>query len=58
LIGNYKSAGKTIVQINDELRKRFSSYLKNPDVIARIISYESQPFSVQGVKNGGQFFHR
>lgn len=57
LIGNYKSAGKTIVQINDELRKRFSSYLKNPDVIARITSYESQPFSVQGgVKNGGQFF--
>jgi polysaccharide export outer membrane protein len=57
LIGNYKSAGKTVVQINDELHKKFGSYLKNPDVIVRIISYESQPFSVQGgVKNGGQFF--
>ncbi|WP_298067229.1 polysaccharide biosynthesis/export family protein [uncultured Acinetobacter sp.] len=57
LIGNYKSTDKTIAQINNELRKKFSSFLKNPDLIARIIAYESQPFSVQGgVKNGGQFF--
>lgn len=57
LIGKYKATNKTIAQINSELRKQFSAYLKNPDVIARTISYESQPYSVQGgVKTGGQFF--
>ena len=57
LIGKYKATNKTIAQINSELRKQFSAYLKNPDVIARTISYESQPYSVQGgVRTGGQFF--
>ena len=57
LVGQYKAAGKSLSQLNTELRKQFSQYLKNPDVIVRVLSYQGQRYSVQGsVAKGGQFF--
>jgi polysaccharide export outer membrane protein len=57
IIGRYKAAGKSLTQVNQELRSQLSRYLKTPDVIARVLSYQGQRYSVQGnVMNGGQFF--
>ena len=56
MIGRYKAAGKSLTQVNQELRSQLSRYLKTPDVIARVLSYQGQRFSVQGnVTKGGQF---
>jgi polysaccharide export outer membrane protein len=57
IIGRYKAAGKSLSQVNQELRSQLSRYLKTPDVIARVLSYQGQRYSVQGnVMRGGQFF--
>ncbi|NNH76964.1 hypothetical protein HLH17_04595 [Acinetobacter sp. ANC 5380] len=57
MIGRYKAAGKSLTQVNQELRSQLSRYLKTPDVIARVLSYQGQRFSVQGnVMRGGQFY--
>lgn len=57
MIGRYKAAGKSLPQVNQELRSQLSHYLKTPDVIARVLSYQGQRYSVQGnVMRGGQFF--
>lgn len=57
LIGRYKAAGKSLVQINQELRQQLTRYLKIPDVLVRVLAYQGQRFSVQGsVKQGGQFY--
>ena len=56
MIGRYKAAGKSLTQVNQELRNQLARYLKTPDVIARVLSYQGQRFSVQGnVTKGGQF---
>ena len=56
MIGRYKAAGKSLTQVNQELRSQLGRYLKTPDVIARVLSYQGQRFSVQGnVTKGGQF---
>lgn len=57
LVGRYKASGKTLSQINTELKSAFSRYLKQPDIIVRIVSYQGQRYSVQGnVSKSGQFF--
>ncbi|WDZ51168.1 polysaccharide biosynthesis/export family protein [Acinetobacter vivianii] len=57
LVGRYKAAGKSLAQLNTDLRNRFAQYLKNPDVIVRVLSYQGQRYSVQGsVLKGGQFY--
>lgn len=57
MIGRYKAAGKSLTQINQELRSQLARYLKTPDVIARVLSYQGQRYSVQGnVMKGGQFY--
>ncbi|MCG6039306.1 polysaccharide biosynthesis/export family protein [Acinetobacter oleivorans] len=57
LVGRYKAAGKTLAQVNRELHNQLARFLKNPDVIVRVLSYEGQRFSVQGsVIKGGQFY--
>ena len=57
IIGRYKATGKSLTQVNRELRSQLSRYLKNPDVIARVLSYQGQRYSVQGnVLKGGQFY--
>lgn len=57
LVGRYKASGKTVETITKELRAQFARYLKQPDVIVRVLSYESQYYSVQGnVSRAGQFY--
>lgn len=57
VIGRYKASGKSLAQVNQELRSQLSRYLKTPDVVARVLSYQGQRYSVQGnVMKGGQFF--
>nr|WP_254202707.1 MULTISPECIES: polysaccharide biosynthesis/export family protein [unclassified Acinetobacter] len=57
IIGRYKAAGKSLTQVNRELRSQLSRYLKTPDVIVRVLSYQGQRYSVQGnVVKGGQFY--
>lgn len=57
LVGRYKASGKSLTQLNIDLRNQFARYLKNPDVIVRVLSYQGQRYSVQGsVLKGGQFF--
>lgn len=57
VIGRYKVAGKNINQVNQELRNQLSRYLKTPDVIARVLSYQGQRYSVQGnVQKAGQYY--
>ncbi|WP_432525570.1 polysaccharide biosynthesis/export family protein [Moraxella sp. ZY21109] len=57
LIGRYKASGKTVAQISKELRQLFARYLTQPDPIVRVLSYESQRYSVQGnVNRSGQFY--
>lgn len=57
IIGRYKAAGKTLTQVNQELRRLLGRYLKTPDVVVRILSYQGQRYSVQGnVLKGGQFY--
>lgn len=56
VIGRYKAAGKSLTQVNQELRSQLARYLKTPDVVVRVLSYQGQRFSVQGnVMKGGQF---
>ena len=56
VVGRYKVAGKSLTQINQELRSQLARYLKTPDVVVRVLSYQGQRFSVQGnVMKGGQF---
>ena len=57
IIGRYKAAGKSLTQVNRELRNQLSRYLKTPDVVVRVLSYQGQRYSVQGnVMKGGQFY--
>lgn len=57
IIGRFKAEGKSLNQVNQELRSKLSRYLKTPDVIVRVLSYQGQRYSVQGnVMKGGQFY--
>jgi len=56
-INRYKAAGKTLPQVNQEVRRLLIPYLNNPDVVVRVISYQGQRYSVVGnVKSAGQFY--
>ena len=56
MIGRYKVAGKSLSEVTYELRKKLAQYLKTPDVIVRVISYQGKRFSVQGnVQKSGQY---
>lgn len=57
VIGRYKAAGKSLAQVNQELRNQLGRFLKTPDVVVRVLSYQGKRFSVQGnVVKGGQFY--
>lgn len=59
LVGRYKAEGKTLSQVNSQLKQSLSRYLKYPDVTVRVVAYEGKPYSVQGyVKQGGVFYLR
>lgn len=56
LIGQLHVAGKTLAEINRYIRMQFSRYLKHPDVVVRVISYEGRRYFVNGqVMKSGQY---
>lgn len=56
LIGRVQIAGKTLAETNSYLHKKFSRYLKHPDVVVRVISYEGRRYYVNGqVIKSGQY---
>ena len=57
MIGRYKAVGKSLTQINLELRSQLSRYLKTPDVIVRVLSYQGKYYSIQGSAGKGGIYY-
>ncbi len=56
LVGQVHIAGKTLAETNRFLRSQFSKYLKHPDVVVRVLSYEGRRYFVNGqVMRSGQY---
>jgi polysaccharide biosynthesis/export protein len=56
MIGRYKAAGKSLTEVNYDLQQKLAHYLKIPDVVVRVLSYQGKRFSVQGnVQKSGQY---
>lgn len=53
-VGRMRAAGKTVVQIRDELAASLARYVKHPQLDVRVLSYRSQKVQVTGeVKQPG-----
>lgn len=56
LIGKVQAQNKTVSEITQTLRSRFAQYLKTPDVVVRVLSYEGSRYFVNGqVMKSGQY---
>ena len=56
LVGQVHIAGKTLAETNRFLRNQFARYLKHPDVVVRVLSYEGRRYFVNGqVMRSGQY---
>lgn len=56
LIGQVRVAGKTLAETNRFLHSQFARYLKHPDVVVRVLSYEGRRYFVNGqVMRSGQY---
>lgn len=56
LIGQVHIAGKTLAETNKYLRGQFAKYLKTPDVVVRVLSYQAKRYFVNGqVMKSGQY---
>ncbi len=56
LVGKIHAAGKTVSELNRNLRAQFAHYLKTPDVVVRVLSYEGNRYFVNGqVMKSGQY---
>ncbi|WP_171259552.1 polysaccharide biosynthesis/export family protein [Acinetobacter proteolyticus] len=56
LVGQVHISGKTLAETNRYLRTQFAKYLKTPDVIVRVLSYEGNRYFVNGqVMKSGQY---
>lgn len=56
LVGQVHIAGKTLAETNRYLRSQFAKYLKTPDVVVRVLSYEGNRYFVNGqVMKSGQY---
>lgn len=56
LVGQVRVAGKTLAETNRFLRSQFARYLKHPDVVVRVLSYEGRRYFVNGqVMRSGQY---
>lgn len=56
LVGQVHIAGKTLAETNRFLRSQFARYLKHPDVVVRVLSYEGRRYFVNGqVMRSGQY---
>ncbi|AOA56988.1 polysaccharide biosynthesis/export family protein [Acinetobacter larvae] len=56
LLGRIHIAGQTLAEANQFLQQKFAVYLKHPDVVVRVVSYEGQRYFVNGqVVKSGQY---
>lgn len=56
LLGRTQISGKTLAETHGYLRNQFARYLKRPDVVVRVISYEGRRYYVNGqVIKSGQY---
>ncbi len=56
LVGQVHIAGKTLAETNKYLRSQFAKYLKTPDVVVRVLSYQAKRYFVNGqVMKSGQY---
>ena len=56
LVGQVRVAGKTLAETNRFLHSQFARYLKQPDVVVRVLSYEGHRYFVNGqVMRSGQY---
>ncbi len=56
LVGSVRIAGKTLAETNRFLHNQFAKYLKHPDVVVRVLSYEGRRYFVNGqVMKSGQY---
>lgn len=56
LIGSVHIAGKSLAETNRFLHQQFAKYLKHPDVVVRVLSYEGRRYFVNGqVMRSGQY---
>ncbi|MFH4296874.1 polysaccharide biosynthesis/export family protein [Acinetobacter baumannii] len=56
LVGQVHIAGKTLAETNKYLRNQFAKYLKTPDVVVRVLSYQAKRYFVNGqVMKSGQY---
>lgn len=56
LVGSVHIAGKTLAETNRFLHNQFAKYLKHPDVVVRVLSYEGRRYFVNGqVMKSGQY---
>ncbi|MDA3440673.1 polysaccharide biosynthesis/export family protein [Acinetobacter bereziniae] len=56
LVGSVRIAGKTLAETNRFLHNQFAKYLKHPDVVVRVLSYEGRRYFVNGqVMRSGQY---
>jgi polysaccharide export outer membrane protein len=54
LVGRMEAAGLTVAQLEAEVTRRLKTYVRQPDVVASVTEYRSQPVSVFGsVRNPG-----
>ncbi|WP_224964455.1 polysaccharide biosynthesis/export family protein [Acinetobacter guillouiae] len=56
LVGSVSIAGKTLAETNRFIHNQFAKYLKHPDVVVRVLSYEGRRYFVNGqVMRSGQY---
>lgn len=56
LVGSVRIAGKSLPETNRFLHQQFAKYLKHPDVVVRVLSYEGRRYFVNGqVMRSGQY---
>lgn len=56
LVGRTHIAGKSLSETNRYLHSQFAKYLKHPDVVVRVLSYEGRRYFVNGqVMRSGQY---
>ncbi|WP_165382282.1 polysaccharide biosynthesis/export family protein [Acinetobacter wuhouensis] len=56
LVGRTYVSGKTLAETNRFLHNQFARYLKHPDVVVRVLSYEGRRYFVNGqVIKSGQY---
>lgn len=54
--GEIKAAGLTTIELQEQLRKFYTKYKRNPQVVVKVREYNSQPVAVNGaVVRPGQF---